>query len=755
MNKQEIIARLSALMQQEELESVRSEIDELGNQYKALDETDADADARFEALWSAYTNTTADDNTHAAETGTEETQIPGAAVDTPDNAAAGSLTPETDTNSADVEQVSPETNHDEAMATETEPEKYSTENGGNSANAEDTQTSETATEKEVATQPEQAAELPDNKQDIIARLEALLKEEDSPALRQEVEALEDRFQQVADEQEEAQKKAFIEGGGAEDDFEASTDPEDNRLKEIENIFSERQEKQDAAREADEKTNLETRRRIVEDLKELVNSVVTGDRIAAAFEKFNNLRDEWRNTGNVPGRYYKQLQSDFSHQIDMFFYNVEIYRALKIHDFNKNLEAKKDLISKVKELVEEKSIKKIEDNIRLLQTEWSEIGPVKEEDWKDLRNDFWNTVNAVYDKVHAHYEGIRETQQKNLEAKEALVNQVKQISELELKSHKKWQEKTEEILNAQAEWKKLGYASRKDNERVWKEFRAACNDFFKQKKAFYQSLKEDNKAAREEKEMLIREAQVLKENTDWRDTTEAFKHLQQRWKEAGSAGPKEEQRLWKEFRTACDHFFEAKKQFFATKDERHETNLKEKEALLDEMEKFQLTGDNSKDLGVLKEFANKWRSIGHIPKNKIEETNGRYTKIMDGHYAALKMDKKEKTMARFSNKVESMENADQGDRMLEKEYRHVSDQVSKLKETIELYENNLSFFGPSKGAEALKQDVLKKIEQAKEELTVWQEKLKMLPKPARPQRPQGGGGHRGRGNDRRGGGGRRR
>lgn len=584
------------------------------------------------------------------------------------------------------------------------------------------------------------------KNEIIEKLEALLQQEGNEQLSTEVEQLENDFEQVSHELEQAQREAFVAEGGDADDFEAPADADDDRFKELIEKYNEQAAKEEAKQAEDQNANLVAKQQIIEELKTLIASVVTGDKLAGNFDKFNELKERWKNLGAVPARAYKQLQSDYSHQLDMFFYNIDIYRALQTHDLNKNLEAKKALVAQVQELVNETSIKKMDDTVKAYQAEWSEIGPVKEEDWKDLRNDFWQAVNAIYDKIQAHFDQIREQQKKNLEAKEELVKQIQHINQEDLRTHKAWTGKTEAVLQAQQDWRKIGFGPREQNNAIWKEFRSACNEFFKKKKEHYAEQKEAYKEAREAKEALVVKADALKESTDWKETTNALIALQNEWKDSGAASHKDEQRLWKQFREACDHFFNAKKEFYATMDDRHAENLKQKEELLKEIEAFNTSGDNKLDLAALKELATRWRAIGHIPKKNIEAINNAYTKAMDENYGKLKMERKERSLARFNNKVESMEKADNSDRMLEREYRQVSDKVKELKDSIDQYENNLGFFGHSKGAEALKQDMMKKLEGAKEELKLWEEKLKMLPKPAfNPgnRRPQGGG-NRGKG-----------
>lgn len=612
-----------------------------------------------------------------------------------------------------------------------------------------------------------------NKQEIVQRLQELLKHDDMEHVMVETEAVEVAYQAIVDQEHDSsdntdeedaaddtttdnvEATATPETATSEDTPAAETAPEpvadeatvqpelsaeeslqlDARIKELLNLISTRKDEYEAKKNEDENANLEQKKQIVEDLKNLIKE---GPTITQAYDAFNELAAKWKAIGQVPRKHYKQLQSEYSHQIDMFFHTMQIFRDLKVYDLEKNYEAKVALIAKVKEMDNETSFSKIDDMLKVYQTEWAEIGPTKEEQWKEVRNEFWQAVNSHYDRIQAHYDSLRERQRQALEAKEALGKIVVEQLDLDLDSHKKWQEATAKVLQAQKDWATTGHAARKDNDNAYKEFRAACNAFFAKKKEFYGQLKEQNKVGHDAKLKLIEAAEALKTQTDWRDTTEALIDLQKQWKEAPSAGNKEDQKLWLRFRAACDFFFEAKKEHFATLDERQAENLKAKQAFIAKIEAFELSGEKSKDLDALKSFNEEWRTLGPVPRKEIDNINNAYKAALDAQYDKLKMSKTEKVLTKFKDKVESLSQGEGGSRLIEQERRTVQETIKKIKETIDQYENNLGFFGNSKGADALKQGVLKSIEKAKEELAIWETKLKQLPKPdpsARPDRPR--------------------
>jgi hypothetical protein len=604
------------------------------------------------------------------------------------------------------------------------------------------------------------------KQEVVNRLEELLKHVDMEHIIAEVDAIETAYQALVDQEHHtAEATEEVDDSAATDEVAnaatettelavdetapvaetaeealAPTEPAteqapaisaeeslrlDHRVKELLNLIITRKEAYETKKNEDENGNLKEKQQIVEDLKNLIKE---GPTITQAYDAFNQLTAKWKSIGQVPRKHYKQLQSEFSHQIDMFFHTMQIFRDLKVYDLEKNYEAKAALIAKVKELEAETSFSKIDDMLKVYQTEWAEIGPTKEDLWKEVRNDFWLAVNAAYDRIQAHYDSIRDRQRLAMEAKEALGKVVVDLLDEDLNSHKKWQEATEKVLQAQKDWAGTGNAARKDNDNAYKEFRAACNAFFAKKKEFYGKQKDQNKAGQDAKLALIDAAEKLKNQTDWRNTTEALISLQQEWKETPSGGNKEDQKLWLRFRAACDHFFEAKKEHFATLDDRQAGNLKAKQDFIAKVEAFELSGEKSKDLDALKGFNEEWRNLGPVPKNEIDNINNAYKKALDAQYDKLKMSKTEMVLTKFKDKVESLGQGEGAGRLIEQERRVVQETIKKIKETIDQYENNLGFFGASKGAEVLKQGVLKSIEKAKEELTVWETKLKQLPKP---------------------------
>jgi hypothetical protein len=338
------------------------------------------------------------------------------------------------------------------------------------------------------------------------------------------------------------------------------------------------------------------------------------------------------------------------------------------------------------------------------------------------------VRLIYERINKHYDEKRAIQQENLEKKELLLTKIKALVELvdSNKTTKDWEKSTAEVLEVQKAWKEVGFAPKKENEEIWKSFRAECDVFFDSKKAFYEVLRSEFDKLAEQKQKLIDQASELKDSTDWKNTTEKIIQLQKRWKSIGNAGQKNEQRLWKDFRAVCDHFFNAKSEFYAEKDKENEGNLELKKALITEMESYKIPTDKEEALAALNSFSNKFNAIGHVPLASKDEVFKAYKTVLDKLYGELNIEGEEKEKILFEARINTLKASPIASKLLDKEKVELKKKIEELKGTIIQYENNLGFFANSKGANALKEDVEKKIEHSKTKIQEIKRKLKLIP-----------------------------
>src|SRR5690554_977161 len=327
----------------------------------------------------------------------------------------------------------------------------------------------------------------------------------------------------------------------------------------------------------------------------------------------------------------------------------------------------------------------------------------------MKNEYWSTVNVIYDRIRAFYDERREKMQENIVKKKALIEKMEDLLSKEREDVKTWGNQTKEVLALQKEWKTIGFGPKKENDAVWKTFRGLCDQFFSLKSEFFKDIQQEFDKIAEVKKRLIEKAHKLKENTDWGPATKSIIDLQKEWKRAGSAGQKHEQSLWKEFRAACDFFLDANQAHFDEKDKAFEDNLKAKQALIEEIKAYDLPSDTKEAIAALHEFADRFSKVGFVPSKQKDEVFKAYKTALDKHYEALDMKGEEKEKVMF-----------------EKEKQAIRNEINSIKQEIIQFENNLGFFANSKGANALKDQVENNIKAEQDKLIALKAKLKMIP-----------------------------
>ncbi len=572
-----------------------------------------------------------------------------------------------------------------------------------------------------------------SKAELISRLEELVAQEDVENASEAVEGVKEAYEALVAaalqqaQQEHAEPVAETAAIAAEGELSENgtpplppapeqiaiesaqlVDEEDKRFKQLLDAFNQRVNDIRRKKIKEETDNLAAKKAIMDELKSLIAGE---ENIGSAFQRFTDLHEKWKGIGPVPQQAYRELQSDYSHLRDEFFYHIRIYKELRDHDLRKNTALKQALIADMTSLGEKDNVKELESMVKDYQEKWHQIGPVVKEEWEAIRDGFWNATRVVYEKVHEYYKARRAEHEINLQAKQAMIEKVMAIAQqTEGAGAKEWKTLTDQVLEAQNAWKSIGFATKKDNERIWKEFRNACNTFFDAKKAYFDKLKDQFKDARERKQALLAEALKLKDSTEWRQSADKLKTLQQQWKEAGSAGPRDENRLWTRFREACDGFFQNRKATFEKLDAEQAVNAQEKEALLAEIEGFQLTGERNKDVDALKAFSLRWMNSGRVSPKQYDAFSERYRAALDKHYGQLKMEGEERNRMRFQNHVDELKSGPDGKDRVERESRFVKRKIEELEIEMRQMAGNMGMFNfKSASGAAMKEDMEKKIE----------------------------------------------
>jgi hypothetical protein len=565
------------------------------------------------------------------------------------------------------------------------------------------------------------------KQTFLDELKALVANEDKLSIGRDVNELRTRFDDFVLEDERKKQVAVLEAkeNGENVEFEREEDPIRNEFYEFYKEFKSAWSLALDSKKAIQSENLKQKRSLIARLKDLI---ANEEHIGAAFNAYKEIHEAWKLIGEIEREKRAEVQAEYSKLLEDFFYNMKIYRELKEHDFHRNEQVKLEVIQKIKDLASNESLRDIEGLIKTYQNEWDEIGPVNKDRWEAIKESYLEVVRSVYERINKFYEDKRAVQADNIEKKQILLSKAVELNSTitEVKTIKEWDEKTQELLNIQEYWKQIGFGPKKENEEVWQLFRTECDSFFAKKKAFFDELRSGFDAIVAQKEQIIAQANQLKESTDWKKTSEQLVALQKKWKNLGNAGQKNEQRLWKDFRSACDAFFNAKQGFYDEQDKLNETNLVAKRELISKIQAYVIAEDKQQALADLKGFTNTFNEIGHVP---IKEKDGIFTDFktaIDAHYKSLKLEGEEKEKVLFQSKIETLKSSPNASKLLDREKADLRKQIDTLKQDVIQYENNLGFFANSKGANDLKKEVEKKIEFSKRKIDEMIRKIKMIP-----------------------------
>ena len=308
---------------------------------------------------------------------------------------------------------------------------------------------------------------------------------------------------------------------------------------------------------------------------------------------------------------------------------------------------------------------------------------------------------------------------------ALCEKVEEINLLELKNFRDFDEKADVVVELQKMWRTLGFAPKKQNNKVYQRFRDACDAFFEKKRSFYSDNKEVQQNNLQLKTELCIQAESLQESTDWKATSDALIKLQKEWKDVGPVPRKQSERIWKRFRKSCDHFFNRKAEFFATLDNSYEDNLKAKTAIITELENFDSGADVQAAFERLKEIQRTWTDIGFVPFNVKEEITNRYRNALNKQFDKLKIGEDDKNILKYKTKLDNLKTNPKASRKVRNEREKFFTKIKQLEGDIVLWENNIGFFAKSSKADNMIKEVEEKIENAKKMIKILEEKVKMI------------------------------
>ena len=547
-----------------------------------------------------------------------------------------------------------------------------------------------------------------NLAELVKAFEELVQDEDRMKKSKEAEAIKAAFyKRLQKEKADAGYVVAEVEEGAEDEA-AVEETAENPFAEVEKGFkglynTYKRERAEYNRQLDKERehNQTLKEAVIADLKALLEKQ---EDVNATFPEFREIQNRWRAIGPVPAQSYRNLNETYQLYVEQFYDMVKINRELRDLDFKKNLEAKEQFCKMAEALAENPNVIEAFKELQKLHEQWKEFGPVA----KEYRDSIWErfkvATSVVNKKYQAFFEGMKEQQAENLQKKTVLCEKVEEIAEREVASSNEWNAFSKEIEDIQKEWKTIGFASRKDNQKIYDRFRAACDKFYGRKREFYNEYKGSINANLEKKVALCEAAEALKSSTEWKKATDQFINLQKQWKEIGAVPRKKSEQLWKRFRAACDEFF-AERDKNAKPENDYYGNLKAKQRLVEEIKAYVSAGDEAADREAMQEFQKRWQEIGFVPFKEKDNVAKAYKDALNEKFP--------RGQRRSGGKAPKSEM----ERLIIK--------YNQLEQDVVTYENNIGFFSMSKNAEPLIKQMQERIAQAKAELNELAAKIREL------------------------------
>ena len=561
---------------------------------------------------------------------------------------------------------------------------------------------------------ESVAEAKQTCADVVVRLKELAKDPLNAA-KEELDQLKQTFYKLHRTNVDNAREAHIKAGGAPEDFKIDT-TEEEAYKEVMSTIKEKRTEYQREKERQAEENYASKENILERLQTMIENA---DKEQASYNDFKALQQEWKGIGDVPTSKQADLWKRYQQLTEHFYDILKLSIEFREYDFKKNLEAKTHLCETAERLTEETDVISAFHQLQKLHQEYREIGPVA----KELREEVWTrfkTASTIINKRHQdHFEQLKKEENDNLEKKIALCEAVENIAGEKFDSYTSWNEKTQEIIALQEQWKTIGYAPQKMNNKIFERFRAACDIFFNKKADFFKDMRENLSTNLEKKIALCEKAESLKDSTDWKATADKLSTLQREWKTIGPVAKKHSDLVWKRFIAACDAFFEARKAAGSSQRTEEQQNLAKKKEVIAALTAIDPTQATEEDAAKLHDLIRQWNSIGHVPFRDKDKVYKQYKELIDRLFDALRAKETVKKVAQFKNNIKEGMNIGRERERLLRTYENMCNE-------IKTYENNLGFLSTSsKSGNSLLAEMKRKMEKLKADADLVLKKIRAI------------------------------
>lgn len=558
-----------------------------------------------------------------------------------------------------------------------------------------------------------------SKSEIIERVKEIAHSDEHPQ-KGEIDYLKTIFYKLHFAEREADMKAYLEGGGDPANYKVLPDEDEEVFKAEMGVIKEKRAKLFLEQEKEKQENLKKKLDIIEKIKAMVTSPEEANK---SYQDFKKLQQEWKEIKLVPAEKANELWRNYQLYVEQYYDLLKLNSEAREYDFKKNLEIKTKICEAAEKLGTEEDVISAFHQLQKLHQEFRETGPVA----KELREEVWarfKAASTIINKRHQqHFESLRAKEEDNLTKKTALCEKIEEIAKEEIKTAGEWEKKTKDIIAIQAEWKTIGFAPQKMNVKIFERFRAACDDFFSKKAEFFKNMKQQFAENADKKRALIEQAKALQDSTEWKSTSDKLIALQKEWKTIGMVPKKLGDKLWNEFLTACNHFFEARNSANAGTRNEERTNLEKKRGIIEQLKALaENAEDNIQD--KVRELIDEYNAVGHVPFKEKDKLYKEYHDILDKLYKELNISTARRRLDKFKNNLKNV--AEKGADALDNERARLMRRYEAIKQEVQTYENNLGFLNASsKKGNSLIDEMNRKVQKLKDDMNLVREKIKAI------------------------------
>lgn len=557
-------------------------------------------------------------------------------------------------------------------------------------------------------------------ENLVGELQKLIRNEKVQSIKKHVDGIKYEFDQKFDDFLEGKKEKFIESGGNEIDFRYNSTTK-TQFNDVYAAYREQKNQYYKSLEKNLKENLSQRLAIIEELKGLTS---VEEDMGSTYKAFKDLQEKWRKAGLIPRDSYNNVWRTYRHHTEIFYDFLHLNREMRDLDFKRNLEEKEKLVQRAEALAQEPDLNRVFRELQALHKIWKEdIGPVGQANREEIWERFSNATKVLHQRRQDYYKELEATYEKNLENKIEIIAAISALGENVSNNHRELQKQIKQLEVHRKAFFEAGKVPRNKNQKTWAAFKDAVRGFNRTKNAYYKNLKQEEQTNLDKKRELVDLALTLKDSEDFDTVTPKMKRIQGDWKKIGHVPRKYSDKIWKEFKNACNHYFDRLNALKNKGREEEEANFEKKTASLKELMAFVPSGDRDADLKTVKIFVETWKTLGRVPFKK-KNIDQKFNDALDDLFKKLGLAPQEAELLKYGNKIQQLAD-DDNERAIQEERSFIRKEIEETKGEIRQLETNLQFFSNASDDNPLLQDVVKRVDAHKAALDTWKAKLKKL------------------------------